>query len=232
MYPYLFGIETLKMYDLIGVFGYVLVIGFFLSKKNRPLTPIEQEKGALHAWLWVSLPLAVHLIAFTFGGERLGSYIGRGTEFFGYLLISAVGMVLAAVTLGAPPLAWLDKTVPLYLSLAAMLKLSCFCAGCCYGVPWVHGLYNARLDQTQFPIQLVEAAVYAALFFLLRWYKRQSGQRFALFLVGYATVRFAVQFFRADVAVFTLFHWMSAMFAVVGVVMWVVCAVRKNECFT
>ena len=36
MYPYLFGIETLKMYDLIGIFGYIILFAFFLHKKNRP----------------------------------------------------------------------------------------------------------------------------------------------------------------------------------------------------
>lgn len=234
MYPHLFGIESLKMYDLIGVFGYVFILAFFLHKKNRPLTPIGAESGKNRRWLWVTLPLAVHLVAFTFGGERLGGYIGRGTEFFGYLAVSALGVALTAATLGAPPLKWLDKTVPLYLFLASVLKLSCFCAGCCYGLPWAKGLYNVRQDQMQFPIQLVEAAAYAALLLLLWRYKGRSGQRFALFLTAYAAIRFIVQFFRADVAVFTLFHWMSAVFVAVGVVMWLFCRLlpEKDECST
>ena len=178
--------------------------------------------------------MAVHLVAFTFGGERLGGYIGRSTEFFGYLAVSAVGVVLTAATLGAPPLKWLDKTVPLYLCLAAVLKFSCFCAGCCYGLPWAAGWYNHRNNLREFPIQLVEAAVYAALFFLLWRYKGRSGQRFALFLTAYAAIRFAVQFFRADEAVFTPFHWMSAVFAAVGVAMWLLCrfAAKKEQCST
>lgn len=233
MYPYLFGIESLKMYDLIGVFGYVIVIVFFLNRKNRPLTSVGQEVEKSRAWLWVALPLAVHLVAFTFGGERLGGYIGRGTEFFGYLAVSAVGVALAAVVLGAPPLKWLDRTVPLYLTLAATLKMSCFCAGCCYGLPWEHGLYNVRQDQTQFPIQLVEMAAYVVLLCLLRRYRGRDGQRFALFLAGYAAIRFVVQFFRDDIAVFSTFHWMSAVFAAIGVVMWAVCGmVGKKKCST
>lgn len=234
MYPYLFGIESLKMYDLIGIFGYAIVIAFFLNQKNRPLTPIGQEIGKSRAWLWVALPLAVHLVAFTFGGERLGSFIGRGTEFYGYLTVSAIGMALAAVVLGAPPLKWLDKTVSLYLLLAAVLKLSCFCAGCCYGLPWAYGLYNARMDQIQFPIQLVEMAAYATLLFLLWRYRGRPGQRFALFVTGYAAVRFGVQFFRADRAAFSAFHWMSAVFAAIGVAMWLLCRwiPQKHECST
>ena len=223
MYPYLFGIETLKMYDLIGICGYIILFIYFLQKKRRPLTPVGAEDSPSRRWVWTVLPLAVHVVSFTLGGERLGDFIGRGTEFFGYVAVSAVGMVLAAATLGAPPLRWLDRTVSLYLCLAAVLKLSCFCAGCCHGQPWEYGLYNIRQDETQVPIQLVEAALYGALFFLLRRYKGQAGQRFALFLTAYAAIRFVVQFFRADVAVFTPFHWMSAIFAAVGVAMWLLC---------
>lgn len=231
MYPYVFGNEDVRMYDLIGVFGYVILMVFFLMKKNRPLTPIKAETGKSRVWLWVALPLAVHLLAFTFGGERLGAYIDRGTEFFGYLAVSALGVALAAVVLGAPPLKWLDKTAPLYALLAAVLKLSCFCAGCCYGLPWAQGLYNARMDQVQFPIQLVEMAAYALLFVQISRYRGRDGQRFALFLVEYAAIRFGVQFFRADVAVFSTFHWMSAVFAVLGAATWVACGIlqRKDE---
>lgn len=223
MYPYLFGIETLMMYDVIGVCGYIILFYFFLQKKRRPLTPAGAEDSVSRRRLWTLLPLAVHVVAFTLGGERMGYFVSRATEFFGYVAVSSLGVALAALTLGAPPLRWLDRTVSLYLCLAAVLKLSCFCAGCCYGLPWEHGLFNIRQDETQVPIQLVEAVLYGVLFFLLRRYKGQAGQRFALFLTGYAAVRFGVQFFRADVAVFTPFHWMSAIFAAIGVVMWLIC---------
>lgn len=224
MYPYLFGNQSLKMYDLIGICGYVILLTFFLTKKNRPLTPVVgEESGKTSAWLWVALPMAVHLVAFTLGGEKLGDYIGRGTEFFGYVAVSAVGMALAAATLGAPPLTWLDRTVPLYLCLASVLKLSCFCGGCCYGLPWEHGLYNARCDEVQFPIQLAESAAYALLWPVLSRYRGRAGSRFALFLTAYAAIRFAVQFFRGDKPIFSPFHWMSAVFAVLGAVMWLVC---------
>ena len=51
--------------------------------------------------------------------------------------------------------------------------------------------------------------------------------RFALFLTGYAGVRFAVQFFRADMAMFSPFHWMSAVFFGVGVILLVGFALYK-----
>lgn len=224
MYPYLFGIETLKMYDLIGLMGYVILIFYFAANRNRLYLTDESRKK----WpIW--LLLAVQLVAYTFAGENLGPLVGRGTEFFAFVLVSAVGMVLTAVALGYRPLRWLDGTVLLYATTAAMLKLSCFCSGCCYGMPWARGWYNHRNNRMEFPIQLVEVAAYALLLAALWRYRGREGQRFALFLAGYGAIRFVVQFFRTDVAVFTPFHWMSALFAAVGAVMWVLCAVLPRR---
>lgn len=217
MYPYLFGVSSLPMYDLIGVLGYGVIAVFFLCSKRR-----RDFFGGGRGGVWV--PLAVHFVIYTFGGVKFGGYIGRGTDFFGYVALSAVAMVLTAVVVQAHPLHWLDRTAPLYATLAALLKASCFCGGCCYGYPWAQGLYNQRTGQTEFPIQLVEMVAYGLLLVLLRRYSGRMGQRFALFLSVYGTVRFLVQFFRADVVVFTPFHWMSAVFVAVGILLWVVCA--------
>lgn len=225
MYPYPFGIEALRMYDLIGMLGYPILIVYFIYNRNR-LYFTDHPPKKWH----LALLFAVQLVAFTFAGENLAPLVRRGTEFFAFVAVSAVGMVLTAVVLERRPLQWLDATVPLYLTLAATLKLSCFCGGCCYGLPWEWGLYNHSTHRNEFPIQLLEAAVYVVLLLLLSRYKGRDGQRFALFLAGYAAVRFGVQFFRGDVAVFAPFHWMSAVFLAIGIVMWTVC--RSLVCRT
>lgn len=220
MYPYLFGNDNFKMYDIIGVFGYVLILIFYLRRKHR-FALAQDEKYCL----WPLL--LIQCVAFTFGGEWLGGQIGRGTEFYGFLGLSSVFTVLLAVAVAGYPLRWLDDTVPLYLILASVLKLSCFCSGCCYGLPWEWGMYNSRCDQIQFPIQLAEAVAYALLLCLLWRYRAKAGQRFALCVSGYAAIRFAVQFFRGDRPIFSLFHWMSAVVAVIGVAMWLVCGMVR-----
>lgn len=231
MCPKLFAIENVSMYDLIGLLGYGILIVFFFIHRKGYFEPVSTEQQS--PWWHFSLFLAVQVIAYTFGGTFLGGYLNRGTEFFGYVAVSAVGMVLTAAVLAYSPLRWLDRTVPLYLTMAAVLKLSCFCAGCCYGLPWENGLYNARCDEVQFPIQLAESVAYALLLCLLSRYRGRAGQRFALFLTAYAAVRFAVQFFRGDRPVFSAFHWMSAVFAAIGVIVWVLCgAIGKNKRFT
>lgn len=205
MYPNLFGIPALRMYDLIGMLGYVIVIVFFLLKKNRS------------TWGKTLLLMAVHLVAYTFAGQRLAALLpGRATEFFGYLGIAGAATALAAVAFGENPLRQLDRTVPLHLILAAVLKLGCFCSGCCQGYPWVYGLFNHQTGQAEFPVQLLEGALYALLLWALWRYKGRPGQRFALMVMGYAAGRFLVQFARVDQPVFSGFHWLSGAFFALG----------------
>lgn len=206
MYPYLFGNQALGMYDLLGVLGYVIILAFYFFKRNR-----------LPTWRQTLVVMAVQLIAYTFGGVKLAGFVGRGTDFYGFLTVSALGLVLAAASFGQSPLRWLDNAVPLYLFSASVLKLSCFCGGCCNGYPFAYGLYNRSTLRTEFPIQLVELVAYGLLLWWLIGYRGRPGQRFFRCLTGYAAVRFAVQFFRADRPVFSAFHWMSAVFFALGV---------------
>ena len=82
MLPNVFG-EYIQLYDLIGVCGYVLIIVFFL-RQRKALTVAESGKSGV--WLL----LTVHLLSYTFGGELMGGFLGRRTEFFGFLLLAMV----------------------------------------------------------------------------------------------------------------------------------------------
>lgn len=206
------------MYDLIGLAGIVVLLIYFLYYRNQYIFSPSLERK-LSQWHF-GLFLTVQLVAYLFGGIFMGEFFNRAKEFFGYVTISAMGMVLTALCLGYHPMRWLDRTVPLYLTLASMLKLSCFCSGCCYGLPWEWGLYNIRRGEMQFPMQLAEMAAYIVLLWLLSAYRGKAGQRFALFLSSYAAVRFAAQFLRGDLPLFSPFHWMSAVFCGVGMMLY------------
>jgi phosphatidylglycerol:prolipoprotein diacylglycerol transferase len=82
-------------------------------------------------------------------------------------------------------------------------RLGCFFHGCCYGaasgLPWAVHLHG--LDRH--PAQLYEAALdiaLAALLFGLRKKEWPSGTLFRLYLIGYAIIRFTVEFTRGDPA--------------------------------
>ncbi|HUO08119.1 MAG TPA: prolipoprotein diacylglyceryl transferase family protein [Phycisphaerae bacterium] len=102
-------------------------------------------------------------------------------------------------------------------------RVGCFFAGCCYGkvaaLPWMgvrfpcgsfafvdqvqHGLLpaDAAASLPAYPVQLLEAVACMLLAWLLgrRFSKRRiSGERFLMLGVGYAAVRFPLEFLRAD----------------------------------
>lgn len=86
-------------------------------------------------------------------------------------------------------------------------RVGCFLSGCCYGIPWAYGpVYHHSVapganDVARFPVQLVEAAVNLALFFLLYGLLRRKkcqGQLLGLYLLIYPACRFVLEFFRGD----------------------------------
>jgi phosphatidylglycerol:prolipoprotein diacylglycerol transferase len=82
-------------------------------------------------------------------------------------------------------------------------RIGCFFNGCCYGAAvqlnWSVNMHGA----SRHPAQLYEAALdflLAALLFALRKKDWPRGTLFRLYLVGYAVIRFGVEFFRGDPA--------------------------------
>jgi phosphatidylglycerol:prolipoprotein diacylglycerol transferase len=152
--------------------------------------------------------------------RELLSVIQSGGVFYGGLL-------------GALPVAWwyarrhhldgwrtADVLAPGVALGQAIGRLGCFSAGCCYGrptdVPWgiaFRDPYATRavgtpLDIPLHPTQLYESLTVALLFLGLLWLarrKRFHGQVTAVYLFGYAALRFAIEFYRGDAARGTVF---------------------------
>jgi phosphatidylglycerol---prolipoprotein diacylglyceryl transferase len=98
----------------------------------------------------------------------------------------------------------------------AIGRLGCLMNGCCYGractLPWAiqfpydHASYPQRVHPTQIYESLLNLGFYACLAWLYRR-KKFDGQIFGIYLVGYASLRFAAEFFRGDYAVRYLGGW-------------------------
>lgn len=230
------------MYDLIGVLGYFIIIGFAFSRKR--LLEKSACLGSLTLYLkehrehlrsfpkkaeklcndqfWakkeILLLFFLHVVTFTFFGEMFGKLIGRGTDFFGYVVGTNIAFCIACYFLGLNAFQELDNLVPIYLSIASLLKLSCFCAGCCNGREWEGGLYNHATARYEFPIQLVEGFVYLLLLLVFRLSKKRlpTGYTAPLFLISFSAFRFFIQFFRTDEEVFSLFHFIPFVAFILG----------------
>jgi phosphatidylglycerol:prolipoprotein diacylglycerol transferase len=85
-------------------------------------------------------------------------------------------------------------------------RMGCFLNGCCFGqptaLPWGVDFPQVAGHGRVHPTQLYEAlgalALFCVLSFYLRPRKRRHGQVFAGLLVGYGTLRFFLEFLRAD----------------------------------
>lgn len=89
-------------------------------------------------------------------------------------------------------------------------RIGCFSAGCCYGkptgMPWGVAFDSPLVDVSVrgipvHPTQLYEALSLLVLFFILRrqrLHKKFNGEIAILYCVGYAAIRFVIEFFRGD----------------------------------
>ncbi len=121
---------------------------------------------------------------------------------------------------------WLNK-IPIWrfadalapsISLGyAFGRLGCLMNGCCYGracdLPWaVHFPPDHRTQGVGVhPTQIYDALLNLGLYFMLVWLFRRrkfDGQVFAVWLMGYATLRSLVESFRGDYAV----HYLGGVF--------------------
>lgn len=106
----------------------------------------------------------------------------------------------------------------------AMGRIGCFLAGCCYGRavddhPWYAITFPSNPDSfapgsvALYPTQLMEVSGEAVIFLLLlvvRRFRRFDGQLMATYLMLYAVLRYANEFFRGDMQRgFIIEPWMS-----------------------
>jgi phosphatidylglycerol:prolipoprotein diacylglycerol transferase len=152
--------------------------------------------------------------------RELFSLVQSGGVFYGGLLGAIPVAWWYARRHALPPWATADVLAPGVVLGQGIGRLGCFAAGCCHGrptsVPWAvtfRDEYAARvvgtpLDTPLHPAQLYESAACMALLGVLLWMSRRKAfhGQIALAYVGlYALVRFAIEFFRGDVARGTVF---------------------------
>lgn len=163
-----------------------------------------------------------------FAGRPLGQWFNirqGGLVFYGGFIGAAAAVILHTRFHGKKPL-WkiADAFAPSIPLGHALGRLGCLMFGCCYGkicdpsLPWAiefpaesnafarhlaqdHIAGDALLSLPVHPSQVYSALLNFALYGFLAWfYRRKSfdGQVFGIYLLGYAGVRFGVEFFRGD----------------------------------
>jgi phosphatidylglycerol:prolipoprotein diacylglycerol transferase len=158
------------------------------------------------------IPAAAETAAAVDGPPSLGDLAGIfGTLFGGMVFYGGLfgGLAAAFAYIRAKKL-----PVPVFSDIAAVSvplfhafgRIGCFCAGCCYGIPWEYGIASragtGAGEVRRFPVQLLEAALELCIFlvlFRLRRSHRADGRLLRLYFLMYGAVRFADEFLRGDV---------------------------------
>ena len=159
----------------------------------------------------VLAPAAVLIFLALAVGTALAVGEGRLTWFHHQLAI-VLGSGLLLLVLGRPVLAYLDLVGAGLLAFGAFGRLGCLLVGCCHGRP-AHrgvvygpahveaGLGAAYAGVVLVPVQLLEAGACLMLLvgcLLTLGSTAPAGATLALSLVGYAVVRFGLEWLRGD----------------------------------
>lgn len=79
-------------------------------------------------------------------------------------------------------------------------KIGCAIYGCCYGIPFSHGVSTPFEEHLCFPVQALESVLcfvlFAAVYYLFTTNRLKKGALYPLSLILYGTVRFLVEFLR------------------------------------
>ena len=130
-----------------------------------------------------------------------------GMVFHGALIGTSIAIWIFTRTKKMPLWATFDSLAPSFALGHAFGRIGCFMTGCCYGnvcsLPWAvqfpdsHTTHPSHIHPTQIYECLLNLALYGALAWLFR--KRKfDGQVFTAYLLGYAILRFGMEFLRDD----------------------------------
>ncbi len=154
--------------------------------------------------------------------DVFGQLIDTGSNYYGTLFVSPVMVAIFALLLGRDVFNLMDLVTLSYPLKLILVKLACFCQGCCRGFTCSFGLYNHSTDQVEFPVQLVELGLAAVIFvFLMFWRKKaKEGTMYPVYLIIYSATRFFSEFLRCEENVFLIlkkYHILCLVGIAVGI---------------
>lgn len=223
VYPHLFGIEWLEMYNImmfIGIFVALLIIRIYAKKLDLPYEVFR------FYMILIIVSIFIGLIA-AFGFQQLYNYIddvqngreyyARGMTFMGGLIGGVVAFLMGVKFYGKKD----DKAnVFKMISIAAFAipvahffgRIGCTMAGCCHGIAtdsWI-GIQFVTTTTTVIPTQLIEAIFLLALSIVLFMLLERKKWQYNIFIYAgsYSVFRFIIEYYRGD-ARGTFLPWFS-----------------------
>lgn len=234
---------TIHWYGVLVAAGFLA--GLWTASRRAPLAGVKSEIIVdFGPWLMVAAVAGARLLYVVsywqqdFANQawyEIFMIQHGGLVFYGGLIGASLATVFYARAKDLPLWRLADVFAPSIVLGHAFGRFGCFANGCCYGsptqLPWAinypvgHLAHGASVHPTQMYEALLNLGVYS---FLAWKYRRRDfdGQVFALYLLGYGGVRFAVEFFRGDYPVRYLGGWatpaqlVSVAVIAAGIALW------------
>lgn len=221
MHPVLFSTPYFTVYSYGVAMALAMLLAWGLTSRLAARSSYPPEEASDILFILFAAGVAGARLFYVF--QHPDQYAGRWQAVF---LLQEGGLVWYGGFIGAvfaaalytrvkrlSALEWADFFSPILPLAHAVGRLGCFFNGCCVG-------------KGGHAVQLYESALLAALsawLFFLFFRKRTDGEIFARYLVGYGTVRFALEFLRADQIPWmglTLPQWISAACVLSGLLLY------------
>ena len=139
--------------------------------------------------------------------KYLMAILSNGFVFYGGLVGAILFMMLSGKIHKLDVWGYIRDFIFMIPIMHCFGRIGCFCAGCCYGMPY-HGLghvvfpYGSQAPSGEelFPVQLVEAALVLIIGIVLLVLKIKKDFFYTIetYLLTYSVVRFILEFFRYD----------------------------------
>ena len=222
MYPYLVRLGTLSIhtYGVLMVAGFLAAMGLTARAARQWPTSRALRPGEVAEWgsaamlasilggrLWY---VAQYWDVFRRQVWEIPAIWHGGLVWYGGFLGGVLGTVVYAQLRGRSFAEILDQVIPFGVLGHAIGRVGCFFNGCCYGEPttaWFGVVFPQFPEESRVPTQLIEAAGLVVLALLLRCLQTparlaRSGRVFAVYVFGYAVLRFVVEFTRGDQVIY------------------------------
>ena len=220
---FLYGLTQLGAKKKKATSYYAQSLAHQYSKGNNKIYNI-----IIYSWNFIEVITMIYISYVCVGlfNWGLGQVLHTGGNYFG--LIFAIMLIWPVISFlfGTNPLKQLDILTPALAAFLFCIKFACFCAGCCHGIPWEHGLFNHKFNEYQVPVQLIEMFWALMIFIVLIAIRNKvkDGTIFPLYILLYSATRFFSEFLRADPNVFGIFktyHILCLIGIMFGVLLYV-----------
>ncbi len=214
------------------IMGVALGVGFLLSRRTQGalgLSPVERLGIATGAFCGAMIGAKLPFVLSDWPGLVSGAaWFANGKTILCGLVGGYFGVELAKYALEVRVKTGDSFAVPVAASVA-IGRLACFAGGCCYGtptrLPW--GFVFPSADAlARHPTQIYEAVFHGAAACVLAVLRRRgmlTGQHIKLYIIGYAAYRFASEFIRPEVRLWTGltgYQWGAILLIVLFVWLW------------